>query len=95
MKKKKKKKLAPQIARGTGMGIVGIVLAAITKGTIFDVTGESHIRTRVFICRSIGSLSKIKKNLWIHLKKINKGRNELESEVQSKLNDTSSRFVKK
>lgn len=31
--------LSPQIAGGTGMGIVGIVLAAIAKGTIFDVTG--------------------------------------------------------
>ena len=33
------KHMAPQVAAGSGLAVIGVVLAAVTKGMVFDVTG--------------------------------------------------------
>lgn len=33
------KHMAPQVAAGSGIAVIGVVLAAVTKGMVFDVTG--------------------------------------------------------
>ncbi|MEP7268847.1 MAG: dynamin family protein [Saprospiraceae bacterium] len=78
--------LSPQIAGGAGMGIVGIVLAAIAKGTIFDVTGGVISGLGFLFAGAVAFFQK-RKFMNGYKKEINKGRNELESEVRNKLND--------
>ncbi|MCF8237150.1 MAG: dynamin family protein [Saprospiraceae bacterium] len=33
------KNMAPQVAAGSGIAVIGVVLAAVTKGMVFDITG--------------------------------------------------------
>jgi len=77
--------LSPQIAGGTGMGIVGIVLAAIAKGTIFDVTGGILSGLGFLFAGALAFFQK-RKFMDSFRKEINKGRNDLDSEVKARLN---------
>lgn len=78
--------ISPQIAGGTGMGIVGIVLAAITKGAIFDVTGGVISGLGFLFAGALAFFQK-RKFMDAFRKEIAKGRLSLESDVRVKLND--------
>lgn len=78
--------ISPQIVGGAGIGIVGVVLMAISKAAVFDVTG-GIISSIGFLFA--GALAFFQKRKFMDRFKIEikKGRNELESEVRGKLND--------
>lgn len=78
--------LSPQIAGGTGMGIVGIVLAAIAKGTIFDVTGGILSGLGFLFAGALAFFQK-RKFMEAFRKEILKGRGELDAGVRLRLND--------
>lgn len=68
------------------MGIVGIVLAAITKGAIFDVTGGVISGLGFLFAGALAFFQK-RKFMDAFRKEIAKGRLSLESDVRVKLND--------
>ncbi len=78
--------LSPQIAGGAGIGIVGVVLLAISKVAVFDVTGGVVAGLGFLFA---GGLAFFQKRKFIDAFKneITKGRSELEVEVRNKLND--------
>ncbi len=78
--------LSPQIAGGTGMGIVGIVLAAIAKGTIFDVTGGVISGLGFLFAGALAFFQK-RKFMDAFRKEILKGRSDLETGVRTRLNE--------
>ncbi|MEO5581347.1 MAG: dynamin family protein [Saprospiraceae bacterium] len=78
--------LSPQIAGGAGMGVVGIVLAAIAKGAIFDVTG-GVISGLGFLFAGALAFFQRRKFMDSFRKEILKGRSSLETGVRSRLNE--------
>lgn len=79
-----KSTLSPSVATGSGLAVVGIVLAAVTQGMVFDITGG--ILTAVgLLFAGISSRVKRKKILDGFKKEIDKGRQQLEEEVSTNL----------
>lgn len=79
------KSLAPTIATGSGMAVIGIILMAVTQTSVFDITGG--VLTAIgllFAGITIGI--KRKKILQTFHDEILKGRNQLEEEVRDRLN---------
>lgn len=78
--------LSPQIAGGTGIGIVGVVLLAISKVAVFDVTGGVVAGLGFLFAGGLAFFQK-RKFMDAFKNEITKGRSELEIEVRNKLND--------
>lgn len=85
------KSVAPQLAAGGGIAVVGVVLAAIAQGSVFDITGG--ILTAVGLGFAGISLG-LNKNKIVHKfnEEIDNGREQLRSEVTAKLNDYTARI---
>lgn len=81
---KNKGSIAPNIAAGSGIAIVGIILAAVTKGAVLDVTGG--ILTTIGLLFA-GATAVLKRGqiLEAFRKEIAKGRLQLEDEVTERL----------
>lgn len=81
---KNKGSITPNIAAGSGIAIVGIILAAVTKGAVLDVTGG--ILTTVGLLFA-GATAVVKRGqiLEAFRKEIDKGRMQLENEVTERL----------
>ncbi len=78
--------LAPNLAAGGGIAIVGVILTAVTNGAVFDITGG--ILTTIGVLFAGVSLGWQRNKLTRSFRKeIKAGRVRLEKEVQEKLNN--------
>ena len=81
---KNKGSITPNIAAGSGIAIVGIILAAVTKGAVLDVTG-GILTTLGLVFAGATAVMKRGQILEAYRKEINKGRVQLENEVTERL----------
>ena len=81
---KNKGSITPNIAAGSGIAIVGIILAAVTKGAVLDVTG-GILTTLGLVFASATAVMKRGQILEAYRKEIEKGRVQLENEVTERL----------
>ena len=81
---KNKGSIAPNIALGGGIAIVGIILAAVTKGAVLDVTG-GVFTTVGFLFAGATAIVKRGQILENFRNEIAKGREQLEAEVTERL----------
>lgn len=79
-----KSTLSPSVATGSGLAVIGIVLAAVAQGMVFDITGG--ILTAIgLLFAGISSRVKRKKILDGFKAEIDKGRVQMEEEVSTNL----------
>ncbi len=79
-----KQAMSPNVATGSGLAVVGIILATVTQGAVFDITG-GVLTTIGLIFAGFSSTSR-KKKIWKrYQEEIQKGRAELETDVSEKL----------
>ncbi|MEO7175860.1 MAG: dynamin family protein [Saprospiraceae bacterium] len=76
--------LAPSITTGSGLAVIGIILAAVTNTTIFDVTG-GILTTIGILFAGVTTGIKRRKILNAYKLEINTGRERLETEAGEKL----------
>ena len=81
---KNKGSIAPNIAAGSGIAIIGIILATVTKGAVLDVTG-GVLTTIGLVFASATAVLKRSQILAAFEKEIAKGREQLEAEVSERL----------
>lgn len=76
--------LAPNLAAGGGLAVVGVIITALTQGAVFDITGG--ILTAIGVLFAGVSLGWQRNKLLRTFKKeIKKGQKQLETEVQNTL----------
>lgn len=86
--------VAPNLAAGSGLAVVGVILTIVTQGAVFDITGG--ILTAVGLGFAGVSLGLNKKKVLTGFKnEIAKGRVKLENEVSEKLKDYTVRIKQK
>lgn len=79
-----KSSVSPNIATGSGLAVVGIIITAVTQGMVLDVTGG--IITAVgFLFAGVTSSVKKRKIIKGFRTEIDKGRTKLQDEVSEKL----------
>jgi GTPase SAR1 family protein len=81
---KQKGSIAPNIAAGSGIAIVGIIIAAVTKGAVLDVTG-GILTTVGLLFAGATAVMKRGQILASFREEINKGREQLREEVSERL----------
>jgi len=87
-------KVAPNIAAGSGIAVVGVILATVTNGAVFDITGG--ILTTVGVLFAGATLGlKRRKILNGFTKEIVNGRKKLEWEVAERLKGYTQRIKQK
>lgn len=84
-------KMTPNLAAGGGVAIVGVILAAVAQGAVFDITGGVLTATGVLFAGVTLGLNRSKV---IHKfeEEIVKGRTKLKDEVSEKLTDYTKRI---
>jgi len=83
---KESSKMAPNLATGGGIALVGMIITALVNGAVFDIIGD--ILTTVGIFFSSISLGLNRKKILTQFKsEINKGHKRLENEVSDTLNN--------
>ncbi len=86
--------VAPNLAAGSGIAVVGVILATITQGAVFDITGG--ILTTIGVLFAGVTLGLKKRKVLAGFKEeIQKGRTKLEWEVNEKLKDYTQRIKNK
>ena len=84
-------KMAPNLAAGSGIAVVGVILATITNGAVFDITGG--ILTAVGVLFASVSLGwKRRKILQQFRAEIENGRTSIKRDVGMRLNDYTARI---
>lgn len=83
--------VVPNLATGSGIAVVGVIIATITQGAIFDITGGILTTIGVLFAGVTLGLKK-KKILKGFSGEIEKGRKKLEWEVSEKLTDYTKRI---
>lgn len=79
-----KQAIAPNIATGSGLAAIGIILAAVTQGMVFDITGG--VLTGVgLLFAGVTSTIKKKKILQAFIAELDKGKTQIHNTVQDKL----------
>lgn len=79
-----KSTISPNIATGGGMAVIGIILATVTQGMVFDITGG--VLTAIgFLFAGFSTRAKRRKIIKGFNEEINKGRTRIETEVSDKL----------
>ncbi len=76
---------SPNIATGSGLAVVGVILSTVAQGMVFDITG-GIISTIGFLFAGATVHLKRKKILASYNQEIAKGRVEIEAEIKDKLN---------
>lgn len=79
-----KSSVSPSLAASSGLAVIGIVLAAVTQGAVFDITG-GILTTVGLIFAGFTTSSKRKQVLREFSKEIDKGGTQLEEEVSTNL----------
>lgn len=83
--------VAPNLAAGSGIAVVGVILATITNGAVFDITGGILTTVGVLFAGVTLGLKK-RKILSGFNSEIEKGRTKLEWEVSEKLKSYTQRI---
>lgn len=79
-----KSTISPTVATGSGLAVIGMILAAVAQGMVFDITGG--ILTAIgLLFAGISSQMKRKKILEGFKAEVSKGRGRLEEEVTTNL----------
>lgn len=76
--------MTPNIATGSGLAVVGLVLAAVTQGAVLDITG-GVLTTIGLMFAGVTTTVKRRRILDSFRKEIDKGKHQLELEVANKL----------
>ncbi len=79
-----KQSISPNIATGSGLAVIGIILAAVTQGMVFDITG-GVLTTIGLLFAGVSSSVKRRKIMDSYAQEIDKGRTQLEVEISNKL----------
>lgn len=84
-------KMAPNVAAGSGLAVIGVILATLTNGAVFDITGG--ILTTVGILFAGASIGYKRRQILNSFKaEIAAGRSKIEKEVTDKLIDYTQRI---
>jgi hypothetical protein len=83
--------MTPNLAAGGGMAIVGVILAAITQGAVFDITGGVLTAVGVIFAGVTLGLNR-GKVIRKFEEEIIKGRHKMQEEVKEKLSDYTTRI---
>jgi tRNA U34 5-carboxymethylaminomethyl modifying GTPase MnmE/TrmE len=75
---------SPNIATGSGLAVIGMVIAAVTQGAVFDITGGILTTVGVLFAGITVGIGR-KKILGSYRNEIERGRKKLEHEVDDKL----------
>lgn len=78
--------ISPNLARGSGIAVVGMILTAVTNGAVFDITG-GVLTTIGLLFAGVSVGRKRRKILQGFQTEISKGRVQLEEEVDKKLKE--------
>ena len=76
--------ISPNIATGSGLAVVGLILAGVTQGMVFDITG-GVLTTIGLLFAGFTTRSKRKKIIGGFRKEVANGREKMETEVSDKL----------
>ena len=76
--------ISPDLLKGSGIAAIGIILAALTHGIVFDITG-GVLTTIGFIFAGFGIGLKRKKIINGFKTELEKGRNKLKEEIAEKM----------
>ncbi len=87
-------KMTPNLAAGGGMAIVGVILAAVAQGAVFDITGGVLTAVGVLFAGVTLGLNR-SKVISKFEEEIVKGRGKMKDEVTEKLSDYTSRIKHK
>lgn len=79
-----KRTMSPNVATGSGLAVVGIVLATVTQGMVFDITG-GVLTTLGLLFAGVSSQTKRRKIMKGFREEVARGRSQLEEEVSQKL----------
>lgn len=78
-------RMGPSLATGSGLAIIGIILAAVTQGVVFDITGGVLTGLGLLFAGVAGGLKK-RQILKEFRDEVEKGRERLDAEVTEHLN---------
>lgn len=78
------KNMAPQVAAGSGVAVIGVVLAAVTNGMVFDVTGGILTGIGVLFAGITFGFQR-RSILRRYREEMSQGENQLQGELESKL----------
>jgi ribosome biogenesis GTPase A len=81
-----KSSVSPNIATGSGLAVVGVIITAVTQGMVLDVTG-GIITAIGFLFAGVTSSVKKRRIIKGFRNEIDKGRTKLQEEVSEKLKD--------
>jgi hypothetical protein len=76
--------MAPQVAAGSGVAVIGVVLAAVTNGMVFDVTGGILTGIGVLFAGITFGFQR-RSILRRYREEMSQGENQLQGELESKL----------
>jgi GTPase SAR1 family protein len=79
------KSMSPNVVTGSGIAVIGVILASITNGMVFDITG-GILTTIGLLFAGVTVGIQRKKVVNGYRAEIEKGRQQLEGEVTTKLN---------
>lgn len=80
----KQDNLSPSVATGSGIAIVGVILTAVTNGMVFDITG-GILTTLGLLFAGVSVGLQRRKILRAYRQEIEKGRDEMQREVDQTL----------
>ncbi len=75
---------SPELAQGGGLAVIGVVIAAVTKGMVFDITGGILSAIGILFAGITVGLKR-KKVMDNFRKEVSKGKESLQEEIQNKL----------
>ncbi|MBL0100326.1 MAG: hypothetical protein IPP49_09980 [Saprospiraceae bacterium] len=84
-------KMTPNLAAGGGVAIVGVILAAVAQGAVFDITGGVLTAVGVLFAGVTLGLNR-SKVISRFEEEIIKGRSKMKDEVAEKLSDYTARI---
>lgn len=79
-----KQALSPNLATGSGMAAIGVILMSVTQGMFFDITG-GILTTIGILFAGVSTSSSRKKIITGYRKEVDKGKERIETEISSKL----------
>ena len=88
---KESSKMAPNLAAGGGIAVVGMIITALVNGAVFDITGGILTTVGIFFASISLGLNR-RKILNKFREEINKGHQKLQTEVTDKLNSYTTRI---
>jgi len=89
-----KKALSPNLATGSGVAAIGVILMTVTNGIVFDITG-GILTTIGLLFAGVSTSVQKRKILTGYRQEVDKGRDRIEEDVTEKLRTYISRLKEK